>query len=130
MTQRTNFNTASPHEPKYGFSRAVRVDNMVFVAGSTAAGPDGVVAAPGDAYGQGIAALKTIEGILNQAGASLADVVRTRVFVTDIVHVDNASRAHKEVFGDIAPASTLVVINALVSPDMLVEIEADAVVGD
>ena len=130
MSQRTNISGGSPYEPKFGFSRAVRVGNMVFVAGSTALQPDGTMVGPGDAYVQGIAALKTIETALGKAGASLSDVVRTRVFITDIAYMDDAARAHKETFGDIGPASTLVEIKGLVKPEMLIEIEADAVISD
>jgi enamine deaminase RidA (YjgF/YER057c/UK114 family) len=130
MSQRTNIPGGSPFEPRFGFSRAVKVGNMVFVAGSTALQPDGTLVGPGDAYAQGIAALKTIETALGKAGASLADVVRTRVFITDIAHVDDAARAHQDTFGDILPASTLVEITGLMTPEMLIEIEADAVIAD
>ena len=130
MTKRTNISSGSPFEPKFGFSRAVKVGDRVFVSGSTALQPDGTVAGVGDAYAQGIEALKTIEAALKEAGAALTDVVRTRIFITDIAHVEGAAKAHGEVFGDIRPASTLVEVSGLVMPEMLIEIEADAVIAD
>ncbi len=130
MTKRMNISSGTPFEPKFGFSRAVKVGDRVFVSGSTALQPDGTVAGVGDAYAQGIEALKTIEAALKEAGAALTDVVRTRIFITDIAHVEGAAKAHGEVFGDIRPASTLVEVSGLVMPEMLIEIEADAVIAD
>ncbi len=129
MAERTNISTASSYETLYGFSRAVRVGDSVFVAGTTAMQPDGVMAGVGDAHAQGLAALKTIEKALNEAGAALSDVVRTRVYITDLAHLEGATKAHRAVFADIRPASTVVEVAGLVHPDMLIEIEADAVIG-
>jgi enamine deaminase RidA (YjgF/YER057c/UK114 family) len=103
---------------------------MVFVSGSTAVQPDGTVAGVGDPYSQTVAALRTIETALQQAGASLTDVVRTRMFAMNLAHTEMIGKAHAEFFGHIRPASTLVEIARLVHPDMLIEIEADAVLLD
>ncbi len=131
MTDRTNISSGSPFEPIFGFSRAVRVANMIFVSGSTAIQPDGTIVGVGDPYAQTVQVFKTIEGALQQAGSSLQEVVRTRVFATNIEHFEAIGRAHAEYFGAIRPASTLVEVSRLVHPDMLVEVEADAVVlGD
>ena len=127
MTTRTNISSGAPYEPIFGYSRAVKVGNMIFVSGSTAIQPDGSVAGVGDPYAQTIATLRTIERALQQGGVSLQNVVRTRMFATSIAHVDAIGKAHAEFFRDIRPASTLVEISRLVHPDMLIEIEADAV---
>jgi len=127
MATRTNISSGAPYEPIFGYSRAVKVGNMIFVSGSTAIQPDGSVAGVGDPYAQTIATLRTIEKALQQGGASLQNVVRTRMFATSIAHVDAIGKAHAEFFRDIRPASTLVEISRLVHPDMLIEIEADAV---
>jgi enamine deaminase RidA (YjgF/YER057c/UK114 family) len=108
----------------------VKVGNMVFVSGSTAIQPDGTVAGVGDAYAQTVAALRTIEKALQQAGASLKHVVRTRMFATNLDHTEAIGKAHAEFFRDIRPAATLVEISRLVHPDMLIEIEADAVITE
>jgi len=130
MATRTNISSGAPYEPLFGYSRAVKVGHMVFVSGSTAVQPDGTVTGVGDPYSQTVAALRTIEKALQQAGASLTDVVRTRMFATNLAHTEMIGKAHAEFFGNIRPASTLVEIARLVHPDMLIEIEADAVLLD
>ena len=122
---RRNISSGSPWEPKFGYSRAVRIGPWVLVAGTTGSTADGVAAAP-DAYGQSRAALDKIELALTQAGARMAQVVRTRIYVTNIGDFDEVARAHAERFGDVRPASTLVEVSNLVAPDLVVEIEADA----
>jgi enamine deaminase RidA (YjgF/YER057c/UK114 family) len=126
MSERWNVSSGGKYEPIIGYSRAVRAGDWVHVAGSTAARPDGSVAGPGDAYAQTIAALLTIERALAGAGATMADVVRTRMFVTDIGRWEEFGRAHGEVFRDIRPAATMVEVTRLIDPAMLVEIEVDA----
>jgi len=128
MTKRTNIASGSKWEPIIGYSRAVRVGPFVHVSGTTGTGPDGTLAP--DMYSQTAQALKTIAAALANAGASLQDVVRTRIFVTDISQWEEAARAHGEVFGEIRPASSILEIKGLVSPQMLVEIEADAYIQE
>jgi enamine deaminase RidA (YjgF/YER057c/UK114 family) len=124
---RENFASNSPFEAIVGFSRAVRVGNQVFVAGTVGRGADGNVV-EGGVYEQARQVIANIEAVLKQAGASLGDVVRTRIYVVDVDTQDEVSRAHLEAFGEIRPASTLVEVSRLATPSMLVEMEADAVV--
>ena len=123
---RQNISGESPFEPVYGFSRAVRVGKTVYVSGTSAVGRDGKVAHPGDAYAQTIDVFRTIETVLKEAGASLSDVVRTRVFCSEIRDFEAIAKAHGELFGEIRPASTLVEVSGFVLPEMLLEIEVDA----
>ena len=126
--QRKTVSTGTPWEPLVGYARAVRVGTHIAVSGTTATNEAGDVVAPGDPYGQTMQAIRNIQAALRELGAELSDVVRTRIYVTDITQWEEVGRAHSVFFEGVRPATSMVEVSRLIRPDLLVEIEADAIV--